>query len=247
MVSGVPLPPTGRFHEVSFSTDDVRESVEFYERLGFSQAVTTDTFTHPYGVLTDGRLFIGLHQRRAASPTLTFVHAGIAGQVAQFAALGIQLTLRHTGDEEFNEIGFEDPFGQAVRIIEARTYSPVERGPAEASLCGDFAEFSMPGADFPAGQAFWEPLGFVAAEEAESPYPHLALTSDHLDIAFHRPLTCDRALLVFHAPDMGERIAKLADLGVTGAAELPRGLDRDSNALIESPEGAALLLLQAED
>src|ERR1700754_1252964 len=68
----------GRFHEISISTADIRASVEFYERLGFTQAPATDTWTHPYGVLTDGRLFIGLHQRRSPSPTLTFVLPGIA-------------------------------------------------------------------------------------------------------------------------------------------------------------------------
>lgn len=247
MRRAAPLPPTGRFHEVSLAAADVRAAVEFYERLGFSQAVTTDAFTHPYGVLTDGRLFIGLHQRRCASPTLTFVHAGVAAEVPTITSLGIELTLRHTGDEEFNQIGFEDPFGQAVRIIEARTYSPVERGPGEVSLCGDFAEFSIPGADFAAGQAFWEPLGFVAAEQSPTPYPHLSLTSDHLDIAFHQPRTCDRPLLVFRAPDMAARLERLAGLGITGGAGLPRGLDRDANALIDAPEGIALLLLQGEE
>src|SRR3979409_2050052 len=74
----------GRFHEISIATADIRASVEFYESLGFAQAPTTDTWTHPYGVLTDGRLFIGLHQRRAPSPALTFVLPGIASQLAVF-------------------------------------------------------------------------------------------------------------------------------------------------------------------
>ena len=56
-------------------------------------------------------------------------------------------------------------------MLEARTYSPVARDAMEVSLCGDFAEVSLPAADFAAAQAFWEPLGFVAAEEAEKPYP----------------------------------------------------------------------------
>ena len=68
----------GRFHEISITTADIRASVEFYERLGFTQAPTTDAWSHPYGVLTDGRLFIGLHQRRVPTPVLTFVHPGIA-------------------------------------------------------------------------------------------------------------------------------------------------------------------------
>jgi catechol 2,3-dioxygenase-like lactoylglutathione lyase family enzyme len=237
-----PLPPPGRFHELSLATDDIRGSVEFYERLGFSQTATTDTYAHPYGVLTDGSLYIGLHQRRAASPTLTFVRPGVAASLAEFAALGIELTLCRTGEEVFNEIGFEGPHGESVRVIEARTYSPAARVPGEVSRCGAFAEVSLPATDFAAARAFWEPLGFVATGEAEAPYVHLPLTSDHLELAFHRPRTHAGPLLVFRAADMPQRIEALRTQGVAEEA-LPLGLARDANALLASPEGTLLLLL----
>jgi hypothetical protein len=198
-------------------------------------------------VLTDGRLYLGLHQRRAATPTLTFVRPRIAACLDEFAARGIELTLCHTAEEVFNEIGFEGPAGEAVRVIEARTYSPATRAPGEVSLCGDFAEVSFPAADFAAAQAFWEPLGFVATGELDEPYAHLPLTSDHIDLAFHRPPTCGEPLLVFRAPDMAQRIERLGALGVTGAATLPRGVPRTANALLTSPEGTQLLLLQGGD
>jgi len=51
---------------------------------------------------------------------------------------------------------------------------------------------------------------------------------------------------VFRAPDMPERIARLAGLGVTAARQLPRGVSASGNALIETPEGTALLLLAGE-
>lgn len=237
-----PLPPPGRFHELSLATADIRAAVEFYERLGFSQTATTDTYAHPYGVLTDGRLYIGLHQRRSASPILTFVRPGVAASLDEFAALGIELTLCHTGDEVFNEIGFEGPHGESVRVIEARTYSPAERAAGDVSLCGEFAQLSLPATDFAAARAFWEPLGFVATDEADTPYLHLPLTSDHLELAFHRPRTCDAPLLVFRAADMPQRIAALRALG---AAEepLPRGMARDANVLITGPDGTQLLLV----
>lgn len=236
----------GHFHEVGLETADIRGSVEFYERLGFTQATTSDTWQHPYGVLTDGRLFLGLHQRRGSSPMLTFVRPGIAEHLADFAARNIELTVCHTGEELFNEIGFSDPFGQSVSVLEARTYSPVTRRPTETSLCGYFGEISLPVTDFEVAKAFWEPLGFVATEEVESPYLRLPLTSDTLDIAFHRPRTHDAPLLVFSDPDMPARIARLRELGVAVSSELPRGMPAGSNAIVEAPEGTLLLLLQEQ-
>jgi catechol 2,3-dioxygenase-like lactoylglutathione lyase family enzyme len=236
----------GRFHEISITTADIRASVEFYEGLGFTQAPTTDTWPHPYGVLTDGRLFIGLHQRRAPSPTLTFVLPGVANQLAALESHGIALTVCRTGEDVFNEIGFLDPFGQAVTVLEARTYSPVARDPSEMSLCGYFDGMSMPARNFETAKAFWEPLGFVATDESETPYAHLPFTSDHLDIAFHRPRTFDVPLLLFSDPEMPARIAQLRDHGIRFSDELPRGLDPANNALIESPDGTLLLLVHAQ-
>lgn len=235
----------GRFHEVSIQTGDIRASVEFYERLGFTHAPTGDTWPHPYGVLTDGRIFLGLHQYRFPSPSLTYVRPAIATHLPQLEALGIRPAFAKTGEDEFNEIGFRDPAGQMVTILEARTYSPVERRPEEHSLCGWFVEFSIPATDFEAAQAFWERLGFVATEETDVPYVHLPLTSDHLSIAFHRPRTLDRPMLVFESADAEARIARLAEHGIERSAELPRGLDPARHALLLSPEGTPLLLVPA--
>jgi len=242
---GAPLPLLGTFHELSIAADDVGPAVEFYERLGFTQATTTDTFTHPYGVLTDGRLSIGLHQRRGPSPILTFVRPGIARTVPALMDAGIELTVCRTGEEVFNEIGFADPFGHALAVLEARTYSPVARGLGDTSLCGDFVEVSLPASDFAAAQAFWEPLGFVATGEAELPYPHLPLTSDHLDVSFHAPQLCPRPMIVFSDPDLPARLARLRELGVTLSGPLPRIAGRAAHALLESPDGTPLLLLEA--
>jgi catechol 2,3-dioxygenase-like lactoylglutathione lyase family enzyme len=243
-MSGAPLPLLGTFHELSVVVPDVRASIEFYERLGFNQATTIDTLAHPYGVVTDGRLVIGLHQRPGPSPVLTFVRAGIAGAVSDFADAGIGLTVRRTGEEEFNEIGFVDPAGHAVAVIEARTYSPFARAETEVSLCGDFAEISLPAADFATQQAFWEPRGFVAAAEAATPYPHLALTSDHLDISFHRPRLQLQPLVVFREPQMAPRIERLRAQGFAVTSALPGAQEA---AFLESPDGTVLLLVSGDE
>lgn len=237
----------GRFHEISVETSDIAESVAFYERLGFTQCGTADTWTHPYGVLTDGKLFLGLHQFKFLSPTLTYVHAGVAHHALAIGKRGIELAWKRVGEDTFNEVGFLDPSGQAVRVQEAPTHFSSEKDVRDTSLCGDFAEFSMPAGEFEPLRDFWEPLGFVAMGETETPYLRMSMTSDHIDLAVHRPRTLDRPMLVFAAADMGERIERLKALGIETSQELPRGLDPRHSALIEAPEGTALLLINTID
>jgi catechol 2,3-dioxygenase-like lactoylglutathione lyase family enzyme len=236
----------GRFLEVGISTADIRASVDFYERLGFSHAQTGDTWPHPYGVLTDGRIFLGLHQSSFDSPALTFVHADIARYARELESRGMQLLYQRTAEHEFNSLALQDPAGQVLVLVEARTYSPVVRRPGRVSLCGYFEEFSMPSADFAAPKEFWEQFGFVATEEAQLPYPHLALTSDHLDIAFHAQRILDRPMLVFRDRGMDERLAKLRHSAVGAWREPPPGLSPRSNALLVAPEGTALLFLDED-
>jgi catechol 2,3-dioxygenase-like lactoylglutathione lyase family enzyme len=231
----------GKFHEISIETGDIANSVAYYERLGFSQCGTTDTWPHPYGVMTDGRLYIGLHQFKFPSPTITYVHPGVAEHAPVIERLGIDIAWKRVSDEAFNEFGFLDPSGQTVRVQEAPTHFASEFGRGETSLCGDFAEYSLPFAEF-------EPMrAFVALGETDAPYVRMSMTSDHIDLAVHRPRTLDQPMLVFAAPDMGERIERLRSLGVAMSDDLPRGLDPRSAALLRAPEGTALLLINAVD
>jgi catechol 2,3-dioxygenase-like lactoylglutathione lyase family enzyme len=234
----------GRFLEIGIATNDIRASVEFYERLGFTQTQTGDTWSHPYGVLTDGSVHIGLHQGRLDSPALTFVHPGIAGYLTVLEQIGIEPATINIGDEVFNEVGFRDPAGQPVRLLEARTYSPSDRSALEPSHCGAFRGLSMPAADFEAARSFWEALGFEAGELESHPYPHLPLARDGFELALHRPQLCAEPVLVFRDPAMPQRIARLRELALCLLEPPPRGLDARANVLLRAPEGTALLLLQ---
>jgi len=233
----------GRFLEVSVHAPDILESLGFYERLGFTQASVGETWSHPYGVVTDGRLAIGLHKYAFPSPSLTFVQPDLMRRLDSIEALGIDLAFRRVGADVFNEAGFTDPDGQMVAMLEARTFSPPQRTPGDTSKLGWFEEFALPVRDLATSSAFWERLGFVAAEQAEDPYPRAGLTSDSLNIGLWRTAHLDRPALVFTDPAMQERIRRLQDSGIEFSRELPRMLDPAQNALLVAPEGTLLLLL----
>lgn len=233
----------GRFLEVSLYTPDPLESLAFYERLGFTQAQVGDTWSHPYAVVTDGRLFLGLHRYEFPSPSLTFVQPDLMANLERLEALGIEMAFRRVGRDVFNEAGFTDPNGQMITLLEARTYSPPQRQSHETSLLGWFEEFALPAQDLEGSARWWEQLGFVAAETAEEPWPRVGLTSDSLDVGLVGPGGLRAPALVFKEPDMAGRIRGLADRGIEFSRGLPRTLDPRENALLVAPEGTPLLLM----
>ncbi|MEZ5500887.1 MAG: VOC family protein [Steroidobacteraceae bacterium] len=237
----------GQFLEISIATTDIAATVAFYERLGFSHCTTSDTWPHRYGVLTDGRVWLGLHEYRFDSPALTFWREHIVASVPQFAALGIEMAFVKSGGESFNEIGFGDPSGRMIAVLEARTFSRSERTATEYSACGYFSEFSQPCADFAACAAFWESLGFVAHDAVDRPFAQQVIASSAINIGLHHPAFSPKPLLVFRDSHMSDRVASLAERGVTGKTPLPGGLSGSANALLVAPEGTGLLLLQDDE
>ncbi len=234
----------GRFLEISLHTPDIRASLEFYESLGFVQASVGETWPYPYAVVTDGRLFLGLHGAVMRSPALTFVLPELARSIEQLRALGIQFDQERTGEDVFNQATFTDPAGMCVNLLEARTFSP--RNDAATTSCGYFVEIGLPVRDINASARFWEPLGFVAMDEEPAPFARASLTSDHLNLGLYRTRAFRQPLLTFEDAQMRERLTRLRERGFTLSDEMPDSLDEATNAILEAPEGTRLLLMQTE-
>ena len=83
-----------RFLEISVYAPEIRDSLAFYESLGFVQAPVGEAFNHPYAVVTDGRLFLGLHGQAIDSPALTFVMPQLMRGIEQLEELGRYLSGR---------------------------------------------------------------------------------------------------------------------------------------------------------
>jgi catechol 2,3-dioxygenase-like lactoylglutathione lyase family enzyme len=234
--------PLGRFLEVSVATADAAASVAFYESLGFVQAEVGETWPYPYAVVTDGRLFIGLHQREEpAGPTLTWVLPGLARQLEQLESLGIALEYARIDDGALHTAGFRDPSGQLVTLLEARTFSPPSLPATHSTALGYFEEFGVSSRELVAAAAFWEKLGFVAFDLVHEPFQKIVATGSDLNLGFY-DLDLQAPVLTFAEWDMAARIEMLRDRGHAFAKRLPRGLAPADVAILQAPEGTQLLL-----
>jgi len=232
----------GRFLEFSLAAPDVQASLDFYLGLGFSSAEVGDAWPHPYAVVTDGRICLGLHQVPIPAPSLTFVKPDLLKHLDAFEQKGIEFEFRHLGNDVFNEVGWLDPSGQLVRLVEARTFSPSKRLANDTSRCGYFLEIAVPAPDREFAKAYWEDFGFVGMEESGDRLPHIACTSDFIDLGLYHPADLRRATLRFEVDDVGGTLAHLADKGIVPNGELPPGLRSVPAAVLVAPEGTPILL-----
>ena len=236
----------GRFLEVSVHAPDILESLAFYESLGFVQASVGDMRTHPYAVVTDGRLNLGLHGCEMASPVLTWVHPDLAPHAVELESLDMELDFSRLGEDAMHEIGFRDPSGQRIMLVETRTFSSPPASELRASSLGYFEEYGVPVADLARSAAFWDSLGLVAFDPESVPFTRVVVSHRDLNLGLY-DTDLRNPVLTFSNPRMAERIAALRDKGHRMPDQLPRGMDPKENALLEAPEGTWLLLTTATD
>lgn len=236
----------GRFLEFSITTPDIRSSLDFYCRLGFSQAQVGEAWTHPYAVLTDGRICLGLHQELALAPSITFVKPDLLKHLDTLERSGVKFEFRHLGNDVFNEVGWLDPAGHLIRLVEARTFSPSKRKTVDTSLCGYFVEIALPTPSRDVSKSYWEQFGFVGMDEPGAVLPHVSCTSDTVDIGLYEPSHLRQPTLLFEVDHVGKALARLDAIGVT-PGRVPAPLRPMSAALLMAPEGTPIILSAATD
>jgi hypothetical protein len=170
------------------------------------------------------------------------VRPGLLKHLDALEKLGVQFEFRRLGNDVFNEVGWFDPAGQLIRLIEARTFSPSKRIVTDTSRCGYFLEIALPAPDLDASKAYWEQFGFVGIDEREDRLPHVSCTSDYVNLGLYDPSHLRRSTLRFEADDVGGTLARLAEVGITPRGEIPPPLQHGPAAVLIAPEGTPILL-----
>jgi hypothetical protein len=233
----------GRFLELALSTQDITVSAPFYGRLGFASFLTGDAWQHRYGVVGDGHIHLGLHEWSLPTPAVTFVLPHLQRELPRLSESAQQPEQALLSGDQLHQLRLRDPGGNAVLLLEARTFSPTALEHVSESLCGYFLHLSLPQSDFQAARAFWEVAGLIPLAAEEEPYPHLPLTGDQLNLAFHPRQSCATPLLVFACAELDRVRGRLDDLGIECDPTPPMRLDPASCLFLRAPEGTELLLV----
>lgn len=155
----------GQFLEVALVTADTGGRWQQLQELGFAPAAAGDIWPHAYGVVACEGLALGLHAQGADDLSVVFVRPEVAALHRELSARDIDIETARLGSDVFNELTLREPGGLALRVIEARSFSPPSRLPARTGL-GRFVGLSLPCRDPAAAEDFWRSLGYgIAASE----------------------------------------------------------------------------------
>jgi catechol 2,3-dioxygenase-like lactoylglutathione lyase family enzyme len=232
----------GQFLEYSVAARPLAASFEFFESLGFSSIPVGDALPDPYLVCFDGSIAIGLHDRDQSGPRLTFVRPGLRDYARPLRRLGLEPTHEHLRDNEFNSIGFNDPGGQEVELIEARTFPPGDWDMHNVAICGELFEVTLPAANLDASSRFWQAFALTSVASGEVPHRWQRLTGRGVTLGLHE--THCAPGLSFRCDDLRARLEYLRAKGVSAREGSPVADGAQASATLTSPDGTHLYLFE---
>jgi hypothetical protein len=233
----------GHFLEYSAAAQPLAASFEFFGALGFTSLPVGDLLSHPYAVLFDGALAVGLHDREQDGPQLTFVRPDLRDYVRPLRRLGIEFSHERLRESEFNSVGFSDPGGQPIALIEARTFPPGEHRPHNVAICGALVELSLPAADLRESTRFWGALGLLPVAAGEIPHRWQRLRGRGVTLGLHE--THCRPGLSFRCTGLDARVEYLRAKGLAPRAGNPLADPGQPAATLTAPDGTVLYLLES--
>jgi len=233
----------GQFLEFSFAARPLAGAFGFYRSLGFTSISVGDQLRDPYVALFDGDVAIGLHDRDLPGPVLTFVRPQLRDYVRAIRRTRIEIEEAHLADDEFNHVRFSDPNGQAIELLEARTFAPGEWNRQNVSACGRFLEYSLATHSLDESRAFWEPLGFAPLADGQSPHSWLRLAGHGLVLGLHQARF--RSGLCFRSDQLEARLEYLRALGISVRSGGPHSERLREAAMLSAPDGEAIYLVES--
>ncbi len=234
----------GRFLEIGLQCEDVLASLEFYKTLGFRELDVGDIWTHPYAVVSDGRLHLGLHARELDSPTLTFVLADLAAKLPYLERNGVRFEFSQLDSDQFNTAGVLSPDQQLITLLEARTYSPAPFEELDVSTLGRLAEFRLRTKNAEAASGFWENIGLRVATRYEEPYPRVVLSAEDLVVGLHESHALRHPTLCFSNRWLNRTAEHLADADIDAMLCDPPVPEAGRAVTITSPEGMPIIIYE---
>jgi len=201
----------GQFLEFSVPTPDIQESLNFYHKLGFSELPVGDIRDYHYGVITDGRITIGLHAGGIDEPALSFVKSDLAASLRRVAPDEEVLSFSRLGSETFHEIGLHTPDGHLLIMMEARTFSRAHLSELPMPVTGHCVEISLGCRYIDNSANYWTDAGFTMNRPLvdEMPDDMIELLTPGLLLGLRTDLPSGRMALRFTPDDLNHTLALL--------------------------------------
>jgi catechol 2,3-dioxygenase-like lactoylglutathione lyase family enzyme len=237
----------GYAFEIVVTVPDLRQSLQFYEKLGYKQLTDTTSPTQHDALLTDGMILLSLRVGSAWKTILTYFAENVAEKVDGLERLGVSFDEKHETGGKITGATLTDPNGLQVDLIQAAP-SRVPKPPGKPiSKAGQFGELSIETEDVRKSLDFWTKLGFEPTQHMPaSPDLWASIADGLLMLGILVKGHCQHIIktpsITYFDAEAAQRIRKLKEEGMAFVQELPGENGETGHAVAQAPEGQILFL-----
>jgi catechol 2,3-dioxygenase-like lactoylglutathione lyase family enzyme len=241
--------------QIAVGVPDVSTSSDFYQKLGF-QIFARGEEPWPWVQLYDGQNLVLLNQDGHQYVGLNYFSSAVVERIEELESMGVRFLAKTELGGEIAQAVFQDADGCMVGLINHDAPQLPDESGTPLTRCGTFGEFSIPVRKLDQSAAFWSRIGFERLHVSEEPYPWSIVSDGLMVLGLHQTssygngngsqMTFDTPTLTYFAPDMGDRIAEFRAEGFRFTVELANESGRVVTAILETPGGEPLFLVQGE-
>lgn len=235
----------GGYAHFSFSVNKLKESIAFYEKLGF-KSLWGNSHPHPWHLMTDGGINIHLYEFRFPSPAIHYFSINMDARVRELSRTGVTLTEEKSKDGRRTQHSFLDPNEIHVMLMHHDDATMPKPDGTMLSRLGTFGEFSINTDDITTSLSFWQGLGFSERLSGSSPYPWKIISDDVISIGLHQTATFHAAALTYFAPTIADAIEHLKYHDIPLTKEITDRYGIPEGAIFNSPDGQIFFVLKGK-
>lgn len=237
-----------RFLEYSIPCENVLHNLEFFQQLGFTALPTNDIRNYPYAVVTDGRCFIGLHEKNyfesiSQNPRISFVNENIAPIVSHLHDNDMSVLHSQLDEDEFQQTVFKSPHQTVVNVLAARSFSLPPKESYKDSVLGYFRGIVLPTSKLDKASEFWGNLGQLVMPTNNE--KSMAVSSNRLNMLLVEDDNHDASGFIFEHPEPEQLFSHFSRYGITLEVS-EQSLVLDSEYLLKAPNGMRLWVKREE-
>lgn len=235
----------GNYAHISISVQQLRESLPFYEKLGFRK-LWDSAEPSPWILMTDGTVNLHLYEWLFPSPAVHYFSSHMQDRVLELKRLGIQPELQKSRDGKRVQHNFLDPNELTIMLMHFdENAMPKPNGYSESTL-GRFGELSVDTAELAASVAFWQRFEYAVTLRGERPYPWAVLTDGVMTLGLHQTEAFKAPALTYYTDNAAERVQNLRAAGITHMQPLNDETGAVAGAILTAPDGQLFFLFEGE-
>jgi predicted enzyme related to lactoylglutathione lyase len=233
--------------EIVVTVPDLKQSLQFYEKIGYKQLSDVPAPTQSDALLTDGMILVNLRVGSAWKGGLTYFAENVAEKVDGFERLGVSFDEKHRTGGKITGATLTDPSGLQIDLIEAAPPRVPKLPGKPISKAGTFGELSIETEDVQKSFDFWTKLGFEPTEHMPASLDSWASVTDGLlMLGILRKGHCAHIIktpsITYFDAQAAERIRKLKEEGMTFVQEFSGENGETAHAVAQAPEGQIIFL-----